>query len=98
MHRIAPKIVKSQEARLRRVRFLTAVCAAVQCFVGCHRAVTPAVAPSISGRIGSPGRAHSAAGKSVYTGNLALAGFRPSARLFVNGPTDIKRVALTFDA
>ena len=36
--------------------------------------------------------------KPAHSGNLALAGFHASARQFVNGPTDINRVALTFDA
>ena len=31
-------------------------------------------------------------------GTLALAGYTPSPKLFVNGPTGVKQVALTFDA
>jgi peptidoglycan/xylan/chitin deacetylase (PgdA/CDA1 family) len=81
---------------LRTLSLLVTAMAAL--LVGCHQAVTPAASPTKSVVAGVPTTLGTAAGKPFEVGNLALAGFHPSARQFVNGPKDMKRVALTFDA
>ncbi len=67
---------------------------------GCNHPAVPPAQPITATISAAKTKASTALtpGKPETTGNLALAGLHPVARQFVNGPTDIKRVALTFDA
>jgi len=71
--------------------------AAVYSVAGCHKPGSTTPAPSGRAAALVP-KAPSAAAKPANVVNVAFVGFRPSAREFVSGPGDVKRVALTFDA